>query len=179
MGRALVIIDMQCWMFSKDRKKQLPAVSKNIAKLIGEFDRFDLPIFDIRVEHKADKSTWSRAMLDQDCAVMIEGTADVEPVDGYMPPARGRLIKKPANSAFINCNFKKEIEKLDIRKLVICGAFIDGCVGLTAADAEQYGYEVTLVDDAIAHARIEHRSFMFEWLTSMYGLKRVNTEDLT
>ncbi len=176
MAYALVIIDMQQWMFEREgRKEQLPAVIEKIHKLTQLFDRLDLPIFDCRVTHKADKSTWSRAMLDADAAVLIEGTDDVAPVDGFTSPARAHIIEKPANSIFIKTDFKEKLEEHGVDKLVMCGAFIDGCVGLSAADAEQYGYEVTLVDDAVAHAREYHRPFMFEWLSSMYGLNCKST----
>lgn len=170
---------MQQWMFEAgDRSEQIPAVVHNIDKLMALFDHHDLPIFDCRVSHKADKSTWSRAMLEQDCAVMIEGTADVAPVAGFNPPPHAHLVTKPANSIFINTNILPQLRQLDVDSLVLCGAFIDGCVGLSAADAEQYGLEVTLVEDAIAHTKISHRPFMFEWLSNMYGLKCQKTADL-
>ncbi len=169
--QALAIIDMQRWMFRlPERAAQLAVVTPSINRLAAKFTAAGLPVFDVRVVHKADKSTWSRLMLKYDYACMIEGTADVDPVDGFDLPASARLVCKLANSAFLGTNFEEQLRALEVENLVLAGAFIDGCVGLTAADAAQRGFEVVLVEDAMAHRDERHRDMMVEWLVSMYQL---------
>jgi nicotinamidase-related amidase len=169
--QALAIIDMQRWMFRlPERAAQLTVVTPAINRLAAKFTAAGLPVFDVRVVHKADKSTWSRMMLKYDYACMIEGTADVDPVDGFDLPVSARLVCKLANSAFLGTNFEEQLRALEVENLVLAGAFIDGCVGLTAADAAQRGFEVVLVEDAMAHRDERHRDMMVEWLVSMYQL---------
>ncbi len=81
--QALVIVDMQRWMFRQpERARQLPAVVSAISRLAESFAAARRPIFNVGVVHKPDRSTWTRLMLKYDQPCMIEGTADVEPVDG-------------------------------------------------------------------------------------------------
>jgi nicotinamidase-related amidase len=169
--QALAIIDMQRWMFRlRERTAQLPDLLPAINKLAAEFEAAGQPVFDVRVVHKADRSTWSRLMLKYDYACLIEGTGDVELVDGLSMPSHARMIEKRANSAFLGTDFEQQLRALNVDRLVLAGAFLDGCVGLTAADAAQRGYEVVLVDEAIAHSDPRRRAMVLEWLVSMYEL---------
>ena len=63
------------------------------------------------------------------------------------------------------------MRSLNIAKVLLCGVFTDGCVGLTVADAEQLSYETILVDDTIGHCNEEHWSFVSEWLVGMDELR--------
>jgi nicotinamidase-related amidase len=174
---ALAIIDMQRWMFRlPERAAQLPAVVPAINKLVIDFEASGLPIFNVRVVHKADRSTWSHLMKKYDYPCMIEGTSDIEPVDGFALPPSVQNIQKRANSAFLGTDFEQQLRNLDVKKLVLAGAFIDGCVGLTAADAAQRGFEVVIAEDATAHCDARHREMMFEWLIRMFELTVVKAE---
>jgi len=134
--QALAIVDMQRWMFRlPERAAQLPAVVPAINKLVVDFEASGLPVFNVHVVHKADRSTWSRLMRKYDYPCMIEGTSDVEPVDGLAMPEPAHDIQKRANSAFLGTNFEEQLRNLDVNKLVLAGAFIDGCVGLTGGPA--------------------------------------------
>src|SRR6266850_4627870 len=169
--RALAVIDMQRWMFRlPERAAQLPTLVPTVNTLAADFAAASRPIFDVRVVHKADRSTWSRLMVKYDYACMIEGTPDVEPVDGLALPAAARRVAKLANSAFLGTDFEEQLRAARVDTVVLVGAFIDGCVGLTAADAAQRGFDVILVEDAIAHCDARRRATIFEWLVDMYEL---------
>jgi nicotinamidase-related amidase len=177
--QALAIIDMQRWMFRRsERAAQLAALLPTINKLAADFAAAGWPVFDVRVVHKADRSTWSRLMLQYDEACLIEGTADAEPVPGLVMPVSARPLSKTANSAFLRTNLESELRALKVEKLVLAGAFMDGCVGLSAADAAQRGFDVVLVEDAIAHCDERHRAAIVEWLVAMYELTAVKADRL-
>ncbi len=172
--QALVIVDMQRWMFRlPERAAQLGTIVPAINKLAANFAAVGRPVFDVRVVHKADRSTWSRLMLKYDYSCMIEGTADVEPVEGLKIPAFAKIITKRSNSAFFETDLEEQLRALRVETLVLAGAFIDGCVGLTAADAAQRGFEVVVVEDTLAYCNDRHRATLIEWLISMYELKTV------
>ena len=172
--QALAVIDMQRWMFHgperAERAAQLPTLVPVINALAARFAAARLLVFDLRVVHKADRSTWSRLMLKYDVACLIEGTTDVELVDGLRMPASARFMSKHANSAFLATDFEQQLRTHGVEQLVLAGAFIDGCVALTAADAAQRGFEVVIVEDAVAHCDQGHRAVMLEWLVAMYEL---------
>jgi nicotinamidase-related amidase len=93
-------------------------------------------------------------------------------------PAAARFIPKPANSAFVATDFAEQLRTHKVDRLVLAGAFIDGCVALTAANAAQRGFEVVIVEDAIAHCDQRHRAVMLEWLVAMYELEVTKTDTL-
>ena len=110
--QALAIIDMQRWMFRlPERAAQLPAVVPVINKLAVDFEASGLPVFNVQVVHKADRSTWSRLMLKYDYPCMIEGTSDIELVDGFALPASACNIQKRANSAFLGTDFEEQLRR--------------------------------------------------------------------
>jgi nicotinamidase-related amidase len=172
----LAIIDMQKWMFRyPERAAQIDQLIDNINAISKAFEP-GLPIFDVRTIHKADRSTWSRLMRKYDYQCLIEGTEDTRPVDGYQLHERAIQITKTANSAFLGTHFETQLKAAGVTELALAGVFIDGCVGLTAADAAQRGFEVVFVDDAIGHARADRRSAILNWLADDYELKTWSTE---
>lgn len=169
--QALIVVDMQRWMFRlPEREAQLATNVPAINRLAADFAAAGLPVFDVQVIHKPDRSTWSRLMLKYDYPCLIEGTADAEPVDDLAMPPGARSIFKRSNSAFFETNLGEQLRALKVERVFLAGAFIDGCVGLTAADAAQRGFDVTLVEDAIAHRNESHRATLIDWLVSMYEL---------
>ena len=172
----LVIIDMQRWMFRHpERAAQIGSLITNINVLTKMFEH-RLPIFNVRTIHKADRSTWSRQMLKHDYPCLIEGTEDARLVDGYRLPEGAIQIVKTANSAFLGTNFETQLMTAGVTGLALTGVFIDGCVGLTAADAAQRGFDVAFVEDAIGHARADRRSAILNWLAEDYELRIWSTE---
>jgi nicotinamidase-related amidase len=175
----LVIIDMQRWMFRyPERAAQIPLLVGNVNALANAFNETGLPIFDVRTIHKADRSTWSRLMRKHDYPCLLEGTEDAELVDGYRSLERAVQITKTANSVFVGTDFETVLKAAGVAELVLTGVFIDGCVGLTAADAAQRGLEVTFVEDAIGHTRSDRRGIILNWLAADYELKLQMTEQV-
>ena len=163
--QALILTDLQQWMFRlPERQAQLPGLLIAIERLIEKFQAERAPIYDVRTVHKADRSTWSRLMLKYDYPCLLEGTADAAAIEGYSKPLEAREVIKTQQSAFLFTDFDDQLKKEGVTGLVIVGVFIDGCVGLTAAEAAQRGYEVTLVEDAIGHTNASLRGPLFRWL---------------
>lgn len=177
--QALAVIDMQRWMFHRpERAAQLAALVPAINRLVERFAAARLPVFDVRVVHKGDPSTWSRLMLKYDVPCLIEGTPDVDLVAGLRLPAPAEFVPKRANSAFFETDFAQRLRAHRVERLVLAGAFIDGCVALTAADAAQRGFDVAIVADAVAHCNADHRAAIIAWLIAMYELEAVQTSAL-
>jgi nicotinamidase-related amidase len=175
----LVTIDMQKWMFRyPERAAQITSLASNINALTKVFIELDLPIFSVRTVHKADRSGWSRLMHKSDYACLIENTVDAEFVDAYRPPDRAHPITKTASSVFVGTDFETLLKRTGVTELVLTGVFIDGCVGLTAADAAQRGLDVTFVEDAIGHTRLDRRAAILNWLAEDYDLNVMATEQV-
>ncbi|QRE76822.1 cysteine hydrolase family protein [Methylobacterium aquaticum] len=175
----LVIIDMQQWMFRKpERLKQVENMLPAINGLASRCARANLPIYDVVTVHQPDKSTWSRLMIKYDYSCLIEGTPDAEPVGGYVAPPSATRIVKTQNSVFLHTNFEATLHAGGVTKLMLAGVFMDGCVGLTAADAAQRQFEVVCVSDAIGHVDAEMRQLMEKWLYDMYEIEQIRAGDV-
>ena len=175
--QALAIVDMQRWMFRyPERRAQLPTLVPALNRLAAGFEAGGHPVFEVGVYHKADRSTWSRLMIKHNYSCLIAGSPDTELVQGLALPATRRHVRKTANSAFLRTDFEDQLRAMNVTKIFLAGAFMDGCVGLTAADAAQRGFEVCLVDDAIAHANERYRDTIMEWLAASYEMTATTTE---
>jgi nicotinamidase-related amidase len=115
-------------------------------------------------------------MLQYDYPCLLEGTDEAAFVVGLVLPADAQMIVKTRNSDFVGANFAAAPADGGINELILIGGFIDGCVGLTCADAARNA--VNFIDDAIGHAAEARRATMFEWLTSAYELPLVTTAQI-
>jgi nicotinamidase-related amidase len=109
-------------------------------------------------------------MRKHDYSCLIEGTPDAEPVEGFSPPRGGIGVIKRANSAFLGTALESRLKDAAVDRLFLCGVFMDGCVGLTAADAAQRGYDVVFVTDAIGHTGDADHAAIRRWLVADYEL---------
>jgi len=60
------------------------------------------------------------------------------------------VIEKNVNSAFIGTNLKEQLDRAQIKKLVIVGLTTDHCISTTTRMAGNLGYDTYLVADATA-----------------------------
>lgn len=175
---ALVIVDMQNWMFRlPERRVQKQTLITNISRLMAIFESVNFPIYNIRTEHKADRSTWSQIMLKYDCPCLLENTPDVEPVSGYHPSPSAIDVTKTTNSAFNRTDFHHKLQQNNVDRIILAGVLTDDCFGLTAADATQLGYNVLFIDDAICHSNLALHKPISRWLLDNIKLDNLNTQE--
>src|SRR5215469_17607418 len=95
MVEALVIIDLQRWFFRTEaRAAKLGVLLPRVNALARSADDTGHPIVVVRTRFTADRSQWSLRMREAETGVLIEGTRDVEDVDGLrLPTAAVSLFK--------------------------------------------------------------------------------------
>ena len=175
MKPALVVIDYQRWFFrTAERRTRLAASVRSTNELIEFFHCHVLPIVHILTVHKADGSTWSQLMKKGDFAVMIEGTRDVEELPELKTFDTDTVVIKTRHSSFIRTGFEQVLRELGVDTLVLTGAFIDGCVGLTAIDAHERDFSVVLARDAILGLRNSLADAMLELLRDEFEIKSLS-----
>jgi nicotinamidase-related amidase len=77
-------------------------------------------------------------------------------VPELVPLSNEPIIEKKYRSTFVETNFENILSSLKISNLFICGAETNNCVRHTAMAALDYGYDITLIEDA-------HTTTGFEW----------------
>jgi nicotinamidase-related amidase len=179
MTEALVVIDLQRWFFrTEERARKLPELLDQVNSLSDAAAAAGRPIILVRTVHTRDRSSWSLSMRRDDSAVLIEGTPDVEDVDGLRLPAAMDCVVKTRHSTFIRTDFEATLRGAGITSLLLCGAFIDGCVGLTAIDASERDFQVRIAGDAAISVDDNQGKAMLRFLDSEFGIPTVRSDSL-
>ena len=137
-GSALIVIDVQVNVV-KDAYKRDEKVA-NMAAAVTKARAASIPV--IWVRHSEDELP----IGSDGWQIVLELT----PVDGEP------IIEKTYRSTFVETNFEEVLASLKISHLYICGAETNNCVRHTSMSALEYGYDITLIEDA-------HTTTGFEW----------------
>jgi nicotinamidase-related amidase len=168
---ALLIVDMQnlCahpegWMgrlardqgkpdHLKERFDFIAEVTPNLQRLLGHCRKVGVEVFHIRVAFRT-KSTrdGKRQLLNRlnDTPLL---PMDWDIVDALAPIDDEIIIDKSSVSTFNSTAIDQILRNMGKERLWVCGVVTEGCVELTARDAADKGYFVTLVTDGCASSR--------------------------
>lgn len=157
----LIIIDIQNMYFEEGSYKLFNAeeASLKAAEALDHFRSKNLPIIFIKHLFKDDKITQGELMRKR------EIHKNVMPLDGEI------VIEKNYPSSFLNTNLKSCLDDLKASKLVVAGMMSHMCIDTTVRAAQNYGYDVTVLEDACTtknldtkdgeiHASVVHDVFM-------------------
>lgn len=165
---ALVTIDMQYldahpdgWMgrvaknqgkpqLLAERYAAIDEIVPQIARLQRTFRQAAQEVIHVRVKYRTDDG--------RDAPKAYMPAPDAQPVDregkdddflvGIGPVADEMLFSKTSASVFSSTAIESVLRRMGIDHLVITGLVTDGCVELSARDACDRGFAVTLVSDA-------------------------------
>ena len=100
-------------------------------------------------------------------------------LDGIGPVGDEMVFSKTSASVFSSTAIESVLRRMGIGHLVITGLVTDGCVELSARDARDRGFAVTLVTDATcASTRAAHEDALSRMTDGGFIAART-TEDLT
>jgi nicotinamidase-related amidase len=151
---ALLVVDVQriytepgSDLFCNDSENTV----EHINQLIQAFSRTKRPIFFIRHVHARDGSDLGR-MFDFAGPVaefnFKEGSDEVKYSSSLKRPRGFREITKHRYSSFQGTDLQKELRKLKVTRVVICGFMTNFCCESTARNAHDRDYFVNFVADA-------------------------------
>ena len=101
----------------------------------------------------------------------IEGSEGAK-VHHELSPQEGDLvIKKRRYSAFYATMLDLALRELGIKELVLVGVCTNICVFYTAFEARTLGYEVTVIEDAVATFDPEAHAFALKEMKNVLGVK--------
>ena len=136
---ALLVIDVQKGFDDPSwGKRNNPGAESNIALLLSEWRKHELPI--VHIQHcSVEPNSLLRPELPGS-----EFKEEAQPLPGE------KQFSKTVNSAFIGTELEKYLQERDITSLVIVGLTTDHCVSTSTRMAANLGFNVTLVSDATA-----------------------------
>jgi len=136
---ALLVIDVQKGFDDPSwGKRNNPDAESNIALLLSEWRKHELPI--IHIQHCSVEPN----------SPLRPGQPGYEFKDEARPQDGERQFTKIVNSAFIGTDLEKYLQEHDISSLVIVGLTTDHCVSTSTRMAANLGFNVTLISDATA-----------------------------
>ena len=142
---ALILLDIQKGFEDIEYwgHRNNPEAETNARKLLNFWRQNNLPIFHIQHCSTNPNSKLAEGNIGNDFQDIIK------PNDGE------QIIKKNVSSAFIGTDLKQQLDKSNIKKLIIVGLTTDHCISTTARMAGNYGYDTFVVSDATATFDIE------------------------
>jgi nicotinamidase-related amidase len=175
---ALVVLDLQNDFL---RPPELDAVRGRLVDVTNDLARHahdaGALVVEVRTEHRADGSTWTLSMQEDQMGVVIEGTegAQLLPELDLHPHA---TITKTRDSAFVGTPFGDVLERAGVGTIALVGVTTDLCILMTAADAFAPDLRVVLVEYGLAAEPRKHESAV-KYLTESYRQEVVTSTDVT
>lgn len=174
---ALILIDIQNDYFADGKwpVDKMLAAGKNAARLLENARKNGDMV--VHIQH---------IIPSKDAPFFAEGSKGGE-INALVAPATGEaVVQKLRPNGFHGTALRDSLEEAGISELTICGAMSQMCIDATTRAAADFGYAVTLVEDAcgakeLAYggksvpADMVHTAFMAA-LASAYA-KVVSTED--
>lgn len=141
MEKALIIIDVQNDYFEGGRNElvNVNEATLNIKKLIQVFRANGEPI--IYIQH---------INTSPNASFFIKGTDGTKISDLIAPLSTDIIVEKHYPNSFLKTTLQEHLNKLGVKKLVICGMMTHMCIDTTVRAAKAMEYEVTLIEDACA-----------------------------
>ncbi|WP_368031060.1 cysteine hydrolase family protein [Arcobacter sp. s6] len=162
MSKALIIIDIQNDYFQGGACELVNPMEASLkAKEVLEyFRKKDIPIFHIQHINIRKGATF-----------FLPNTKGVQIHENVKPLENEIIIEKNFPNSFLETNLESELEKQNIKELVICGMMSHMCIDSTVRAAFDLGFDCTIAHDACTtkdlvflnkklNAREVHDSFM-------------------
>ena len=172
-GIALITIDLQIldahpdgWMGRLAEEQDLPHVlaerwegieriTPTVAELQAAFRAARQEVIHVRTGFRThDHRDAGRAYMPHPKSDRVPRTAlDDEFLPEVAPVGDEMVFTKTSASAFNSTDLDDVLRRMGIQTVILTGIVTDGCVELTARDAADRGYEVTLVSDGCSAGR--------------------------
>ncbi len=177
---ALLVLDMQNYFFNTPQKREaFPGLLQSVNELAAHATNHPAwCTINISSVHKADRSTWSRNMLQHDGGCLIEGTEEAESVAGLELDAACTVFVKTRHSAFVRTELEKTLRDRGIERIVLAGVYTHGCIALTAIDAWSLDFEVIVASDCVTSHRTDIAIFVIERLRNMFNIEFMTNAEL-
>jgi nicotinamidase-related amidase len=158
---------------------RLDLVLANLVALVGRYREEALPVFHVTfgserrdrrdmmlVAHRR-RPAWARSL--DDLEPFRVGGSEHQIVDELTPHPGEFVFNKTGHSAFTSTPIDLVLRSIGARQLVVGGWSTDACVGLTARDGADRGFEVFLVEDACAAFTPQSHTAFMDNFSRLYG----------
>ncbi|MEH7810492.1 cysteine hydrolase family protein [Bacillus toyonensis] len=141
MKTALLLVDIQNDYFPNGKMELRNPVeaSEYASELLKHFRMNGGPIF--HIQHVAIKN---------DATFFLPNTEGVHIHENVRPLREETVILKHYPNSFRETNLLEQLQRLDIKHIVICGMMTHMCIDATVRAAFDFGFHCTVIHDACA-----------------------------
>jgi nicotinamidase-related amidase len=172
-GEALLIIDMLNDFVLKGAPLEVPDTRKAIPAVQREIDdarRAGTPVIYICDSHAPDDREFERMDWPPHA---VAGTSGAGIIKELAPSGDDTIIRKTTYSGFQGTDLDKTLRQLSVDSLRITGCVTHICVLFTAYEAVVKGYDVKVVEDAIAGLAGEDHDAALRIMKNVLGVTLV------
>lgn len=153
MKTALLIIDMQNDFLSPDSPRCMADVRRvipAIVKLATMARKKGWSVIHVVRQHDSSGCDIEKFRLNlfESNPFLVEGTWGAGEVEELTPEPGDIVIGKTRFSAFMGTKLDLILRRLEIERLVICGAQYPNCIRATAVDGLSFDYDVAICPEA-------------------------------
>jgi len=172
----LIIIDMlndflESWEIA--RRDTLVGAINN---LVSVFRRSGAPVVWVRQEFEPDLRDAFPEMRAKGIHITIKGTAGCQILSGLAVDPSDPVIIKKRYSAFFGTNLDELLEQLQVDSIVLAGINTHACIRMTAIDAYQRDWPVTLASDCIDSYDRAHHDVTVQYMKDKIAAVLTNQE---
>lgn len=144
--RAVIVVDIQNEYFA-DGKLPLVNIEQAAANAARVIDsaRQNQDLL-VHIHHE---------LPDPNAPLFTPGTDGVNIHESVAPKGDELVILKNSPNSFLNTNLKASLDAASIEEVVVIGAMSHMCVEATSRAASDFGYKVTVLEDACATMDLE------------------------
>jgi nicotinamidase-related amidase len=164
----------------RERWEGIDAIVPNVRRLQDAFREAGQEVVHVRVAYRTRDGR--DAGLAYMPAAELEGDERDERDDEFLPEVAPQgdemVFSKKSASVFSTTEIDDVLRRMGIDHLVVTGIVTDGCVELSARDAADRGYRVTLVSDACSASTPEAHDDAIARMTDGSFVAARTTEDV-
>jgi nicotinamidase-related amidase len=146
MKTGLILVDIQNDYFPGGRMElvEMQQAGKKAGELLSDFRRRSWPTFHIQHISAQKGATF-----------FLPATEGAALHESIQPQGDELVIQKHYPNSFRETSLLQELERHDVKKLVICGAMSHMCIDATTRAAADHCFDCTVVQDACATRDLE------------------------
>jgi len=149
-GAAVLVVDVQQDFLTERLGPMRRGYEDRIAELLNVARVRGIEVVHVHSQFAADGSDWMPRYRARGRIPCVRGTAGAHVVEAAAPDDGEPVVTKQTFDAFLNTDLSSLLEGRGVRRVLVAGLVTGTCVLLTAASAMQRGFDVAVVEDAVA-----------------------------
>lgn len=153
---ALLVIDVQGDFLSPVLGSLRDGYEDRLAELLTTIRATDVAVVHVHSRFSPDGSDWMPRYRRRGLIPCVDGTPGAEVAEAALPAEGEEVLVKQTFDAFLGTGLEATLAASGIQRVLVAGLVTSTCVLFSAASAMQRGFDVAVVEDAVADEPMTH-----------------------